>query len=67
MPRASRLRLRLSPLWLRFCEPDINPTGPPRSTMRHYICTITSEDSDTGQITAYHLHSRKGWRKRRVN
>lgn len=66
MPATQRKRLRLSPLFVRFAEPEANTTGPRASLMRHYIRSFTSEDDD-GSVTAYHLHATKGWRKHRVS
>lgn len=63
--RRHRLHPRLSPLIIRFAEPEINATGAKGTIMRKYICTFTMDD-DEGNTTAYHLHATKGWRKRRV-
>lgn len=52
-----RLHPRLSPLIIRFAEPE-------RGTGR-VVMSFNMED-DEGNVTEYYLHATKGWRKRRM-
>lgn len=59
----SRKRLRLSPLFVRFAQPE-------RQHHSHSIAIFQATEGDEAdgdlKVTEYYLHPRKGWRKRRV-
>ena len=59
-----RNRIRLSPLFVRFSEPDLKRQ--PHSVAR-FFSTEETEEEGVDKTTEYYLHPRKGWRKRRVS